>query len=82
MEHFETDDIVLATVLHLKGFALMNIRKNGKRGFFEFKNVNQKILTEVNLCQVKVEPYEFASALRTLTGAVKRVKSEEKSYEN
>lgn len=69
---FKTSDIVLASTLKTKGFALADIEMVGTRGVFVFQNVTQEFLDQFDLGDVTVEPNQFHQAVKQLTTAVRR----------
>jgi hypothetical protein len=71
--NIETDDIVLAATLRVKGYLLDRIEKDGKRGKFCFNDVEHNILQEYDLGQALVEPVTFNNAVKALTTAAKRI---------
>jgi hypothetical protein len=73
LQNVETNDIVLAAVLKVKGYRLDSIEKDGRKGIFVFSNVDSNVLTKFNLGQAEVEPVAFNNAVRTLTTAAKRI---------
>jgi hypothetical protein len=73
LQNVETNDIVFAAVLKVKGYRLDSIEKDGRKGIFMFSNVEVSVVTEFNLGQTMVEPVAFNNAVRTLTTAAKRI---------
>lgn len=71
--HIETDDIVLAATLKVKGQKLERIEKQGNRGIFCFSDVEEVMLTEYDLGHAVVEPVAFNNAIKALTTATRRI---------
>jgi hypothetical protein len=72
-QHIETNDIVLAAALKVKGYKLDRIEKQGTRGTFCFADVDKEVLDEFDLGQVLVEPVAFNNAIKALTTATRRI---------
>lgn len=68
----ETQDIVLAATLKVLGFRLDTIEKIGNKGIFFFSGVEQQIVNDYDLGNLKVEPVAFNSAIKALTTASRR----------
>lgn len=69
----ETQDIVLAATLKVMGFRLETIQKIGNKGIFFFSEVDENIVNDYDLGNLKVEPVSFNSAIKALTTASRRV---------
>lgn len=72
MKSIETNDIVLAAYLKVKGYSLDSIRKDGNRGIFCFSGVDDEALSVFDMGKGSVEPLEFNNAIKSLTTAVRR----------
>jgi len=68
----ETQDILLAATLKVKGYKLAGIHVEGYKGAFLFENVTQSDVEEFDLGNSLVEPVAFNNAVKTLTASVKR----------
>lgn len=75
MNSFATFDIVLAATLSIKGYKLLKIELEGKRGSFVFESVPESLILEFDTRNVLVEPQAFNAMIRSLTTAVKRMTS-------
>lgn len=73
MNTFETDDIILASVLKLRGYVLEKIVKTGNKGKFIFTEVPPEIITNFDLGNIRVEPVAFNNALKALTTSTRRM---------
>ena len=73
IENFKTTDIILAAVLKLKDYKLLDIERNGSKGTFVFLDVKQEDVKEVDLGEARVEPIAFNNAIKSLTTAVRRI---------
>ena len=71
--YFNTSDIVLAAVLRISGQELVSISREGNRGIFNFEDVDEEILRDYDFGNCRVEPVAFNTAIKALTGAVKRI---------
>ena len=69
----ETQDIVLAATLKVLGFKLDHIEKIGNKGIFFFSDVNESVVNDYDLGNLKVEPVAFNSAIKALTTASRRI---------
>lgn len=69
----ETQDIVLAATLKVMGFRLETIQKIGNKGIFFFSEVDENVVNDYDLGNLKVEPVSFNSAIKALTTASRRV---------
>lgn len=68
----ETQDIVLAATLKVLGFRLDTIEKIGNKGIFFFNEVDESVVNDYDLGNLKVEPISFNSAIKALTTASRR----------
>jgi hypothetical protein len=69
----ETQDIVLAATLKVLGYRLDTIQKVGNKGIFFFNDVDESVITDYDLGNLKVEPVSFNSAIKALTTASRRM---------
>jgi hypothetical protein len=69
----ETQDIVLAATLKVMGFRLGTIQKIGNKGIFFFSEVDESVVNDYDLGNLKVEPVSFNSAIKALTTASRRI---------
>lgn len=69
----ETQDIVLAATLKVLGYRLDTIEKIGNKGIFFFNDVDEKVVNDYDLGELKVEPVAFNSAIKALTTASRRI---------
>ena len=70
---FKTTDIILAAVLKLKGYELIEIVRNGNKGTFVFLDVDNEDVNEFDLGKTRVEPVTFNNAIKQLTTSVRRI---------
>lgn len=68
----ETQDIVLAATLKVLGYRLDHIEKVGNKGIFNFVEVDEVVVNDYDLGNLKVEPVSFNSAIKALTTASRR----------
>ena len=68
----ETQDIVLAATLKVLGYRLDTIQKIGNKGIFFFNEVDESVVNDYVLGNLKVEPVSFNSAIKALTTASRR----------
>jgi hypothetical protein len=68
----ETQDIVLAATLKVLGYRLDTIEKIGNKGIFFFNDVDESVVNDYDLGNLKVEPVSFNSAIKALTTASRR----------
>ena len=68
----ETQDIVLAASLKVLGYRMDTIEKIGNKGIFFFNEVDEGILNDYDLGNLRVEPVAFNSAIKALTTASRR----------
>jgi hypothetical protein len=69
----ETNDIVLAACLRVKGYPLDRLDRVGNRGVFCFSGVADSDITDYDLGKALVEPVAFNNAIKTLAVACKRL---------
>jgi len=69
----ETQDIVLAATLKVLGYRLDTIQKVGNKGIFFFNDVDESVVNDYDLGNLKVEPVSFNSAIKALTTASRRI---------
>jgi hypothetical protein len=69
----ETQDIVLAATLKVLGYRLDTIQKVGNKGIFYFNEVDESVVNDYDLGNLKVEPVSFNSAIKALTTASRRM---------
>jgi len=67
-----TQDIVLAATLKVLGYTLHHIDKTGNKGTFFFLNVEDGIINDYDLGNLKVEPVAFNNSIKALTTATRR----------
>ena len=67
-----TTDIILAASLKVLGVKMSHIEKNGNKGTFVFLNVDQNIVDDYDLGNLRVEPVAFNTAIKQLTTATRR----------
>jgi hypothetical protein len=70
--NIDTQDIVLAASLKVLGYRLDSIEKIGNKGIFFFTDVDEKVITDYDLGNLRVEPISFNSAIKALTTASRR----------
>lgn len=70
---FKTTDIILAAVLKVKGYEMVDIERSGGRGTFVFSNVDPDIVNDFDLGKVAVEPVNFNNNIKQLTTSVRRM---------
>jgi hypothetical protein len=68
----ETQDIVLAATLKVLGYRLDTIEKVGNKGIFFFNDVDESIVNDYDLGNLKVDPVSFNSTIKALTTASRR----------
>lgn len=71
-KNIETQDIVLAATLKVLGYRLDTIQKIGNKGIFFFNAVDESVINDYDLGNLKVEPISFNSAIKALTTASRR----------
>ena len=72
MQEYSTTDIVLAAVLKVKGYRLVEIIKNGNKGTFVFIDVPDSEVNDYDLGQIRVEPKSLNYEIKALTTAARR----------
>lgn len=72
-KNIETQDIVLAATLKVLGYRLDTIQKVGNKGIFFFSSVDESVVNDYDLGNLKVEPVAFNSAIKALTTASRRI---------
>ena len=72
-KNIETQDIVLAATLKVLGYRLDTIQKVGNKGIFFFNDVDESVVNDYDLGNLKVEPVSFNSAIKALTTASRRM---------
>lgn len=72
LKQINTQDIVLAATLKVLGFNLNRIEKMGNKGTFIFDDVDEKVITDYDLGNLRVEPVAFNSSIKALTTATRR----------
>lgn len=73
MDNFKTTDIILAAILKLKGYDMIDIIRVGNKGTFVFDSVNDEDVKEFDLGKSLVEPVTFNNAIKQLTTSVRRM---------
>ena len=71
--NIDTQDIVLAATLKVLGYRLETIQKVGNKGIFFFQEVDEHVVNDYDLGNLKVEPVSFNSAIKALTTASRRM---------
>lgn len=69
----ETQDIVLAAALKILGARLESIEKNGNKGIFFFTDVEEHLIKDYDLGNLRVEPVAYNMAIKSLTTASRRI---------
>jgi hypothetical protein len=69
----ETQDIVLASALKVLGYRLDHIEKIGNKGIFYFADIDDQVINDYDLGNLRVEPVAFNSAIKALTTASRRI---------
>jgi hypothetical protein len=72
-KNISTTDIVLAATLRCLDYRLLSIEREGTKGLFIFRDVDEEDLLEYDLQQCLIEPQSFNAALRQLATAAKRL---------
>lgn len=72
-KNIETQDIVLAATLKVLGYRLDTIQKVGNKGIFFFNDVDESVVNDYDLGNLRVEPVSFNSAIKALTTASRRM---------
>lgn len=75
MQHkvFKTSDIILAACLKLHQHVMVSIEISGSKGTFVFSNVDDVLLSEYDLGNLRVEPVSFNNTIKQLTTSVRRM---------
>ena len=68
----ETQDIVLAASLKVLGYKLDTIQKIGNKGIFFFNEVDEEVINDYDLGNLRIEPIAFNSSIKALTTASRR----------
>ncbi len=68
----DTQDIVLAASLKVLGYRMDTIEKIGNKVIFFFNEVDETVLNDYDLGNLRVEPVAFNSAIKALTTASRR----------
>ena len=71
-KNIETQDIVLAATLKVLGYRLDTIQKVGNKGIFFFSDVDEIVINDYDLGNLRIEPIAFNSAIKALTTASRR----------
>lgn len=71
-KNIDTQDIVLAASLKVLGYRLDSIEKIGNKGIFFFADVDESVINDYDLGNLRVEPISFNSAIKALTTASRR----------
>lgn len=71
-KNIDTQDIVLAASLKVLGYRLDSIEKIGNKGIFFFTDVDESVINDYDLGNLRVEPISFNSAIKALTTASRR----------
>lgn len=74
IDTFKTTDIILASVLKLKGYEMTDIERVGSKGTFVFMSVNDNDVKEFDLGKTLVEPVTFNNTIKQLTTSVRRIR--------
>lgn len=69
---YSTQDIVLAASLKVLGYKMDHIEKVGNKGTFFFLAVDEQVLIDFDLGNLRVEPISFNMAIKALTTATRR----------
>lgn len=72
-DKFKTTDIILAAVLKIEGYEMIDIERNAGKGTFVFMDVDKDVINEFDLGRVKVEPITFNNSIKQLTTSVRRM---------
>lgn len=70
---YRTTDIILAATLRVHAYEMISIDKQGNKGTFVFKNVDDDFLSSYDLGKILVEPVAFNNAIKHLTTSVRRM---------
>lgn len=69
---YRTSDIILAACLRLEGIQMTDIEVVGSKGTFVFEDVDDDVISQYDLGQVRVEPVAFNNMIKQLTTSVRR----------
>lgn len=69
---YETTNIVFAAYFRNVGYAISEIRLDGRQGVFIFDDVEQSDIDAITLGSAHVEPVAFYDMIRQLTTVVKK----------
>lgn len=69
---YETDDIVLATVLKLSNYNYTITKVNGK-GTFHFAHIDKAVLDDFINGKIRVEPNQYDDTKKVLVTAVRMI---------
>lgn len=70
---YKTTEIVLASYLKLNGCQMLRIEKQGQKGTFVFKSVDDDLVRTYDLGNARVEPVAFNNTIKQLTTSVRRM---------
>jgi hypothetical protein len=75
MQHsiFKTSDIILAACLKVHQHTMVSIEISGTKGTFVFSDVDEDLLNEYDLGNLRVEPVTFNNTIKQLTTSVRRM---------
>ena len=74
-QEYITSDIVLAASLKLNNIPMDRISiRDGRRGEFIFRNVDEELIDKVMMGKVLVEPYAFHNEVKHLTTVIAQMK--------
>lgn len=72
LNDYRTSDIVLAAFLRISNCEMVGIEKQGQKGTFVFRYVNQEFIKQYDLGLACVEPVNFNNMIKQLTTSVRR----------
>ena len=74
-QEYITSDIVLAASLKLSNTPMDRISiRDGRRGEFIFRNVDEELIDKVMMGKILVEPYAFHNEVKHLTTVIAQMK--------
>jgi hypothetical protein len=73
LSQYKTTDIILAASLRVHGVEMLEIEKQGNKGTFVFKNVDEDFIRDYDLGKCTVEPVSFNNHIKQLTTSVRRM---------
>lgn len=73
LSNYKTSDIVLAAVLKIHGFKLVDVIMHGKKGTFHFVQVDDDIINRFNFDGMMIEPKCLHSQIRDLSTLIRRM---------